>query len=367
MWPDGQVIGEALRQLSILLAEDFQVEVVGQSRSKGKASADGASSLSAKIARSWASSSSSISVRIFDAIFFGFWVVFRLLLFRPRRVYVATDPPVIIPFIAACYCRLTGAKLLYHVQDIHPEIANTLLEMNPIVYKALASLDCFALRSSAAIVTLSDDMRKTLIGREAGVPSVEILPNPAIFFQSTCDNKDLDFVFCGNAGRLQLIPDLVAGIELYLSLGGGMRFDFAGGGANVEMIIELASKFDSVTYHGLLDAESAMVLMQRGRWGLMPISTSIACLAFPSKSSSYLMAGCSIVCISEQETSIASWVESNDFGIAVSSSPIHLAELFRRVEFSPQSYIAGYSRKELADVFSVSSFASRLAQKIAKM
>jgi len=80
-------------------------------------------------------------------------------------VYVASDPPVLVPFVVAIYCRLFDAQYVYHLQDIHPEAANIVVPLNGLVMKLLLAIDNYILRHAKALVTLSEDMKSHLLVR----------------------------------------------------------------------------------------------------------------------------------------------------------------------------------------------------------
>jgi hypothetical protein len=365
-WPEGQVIGEALRSLAVGLSENYDVEIVGQSTNSELKKWGVNSNVRVKACGARAKSSSGLFARIIDALIFGAWVFARLACFRPKLIYVATDPPVIVPFLVAVYCRVVRAKFIYHVQDIHPEIANGLVKIHPVIFKGLRGIDCFSLRSASLVVTLSLDMEEVLRLREPRLGKTTLVQNPALPPLSKPSEKSNSFVFCGNAGRVQLIPELLAGIELYLKQGGALDFSFAGGGVYSGAIQSLADKYVSVIYHGVIPSEDAMVLLQKNKWALIPISAAVSGLAFPSKTSSCLMAGCKLIVISERQSSVGKWAESQRYGVSVGVEPAELAKLFHDLECKPNG-LSGVDMKKIASTYSIENFVKNISNQFQQL
>ena len=318
-WPQSQVIGESLLQFAEQAAKKHSVCVITQ--------ADG--DLSEKLARegrgkgvqvrackSYTTSASRLVKRMAEAIFFMLWTFISLVRANPANVYVSTNPPVVVPFIVALYCRLFNANYVYHLQDIHPEAANIVVPLNGVVFGLLKRIDNYTLRHAKAIITLSEEM-KAYTQRRSGTPSViYLLDNPSFEVVSApMEERARDVVFCGNAGRLQRIPLLITAIREYLHKGGKLRFTFAGGGLYAPDIKALAEEYVQVDYLGIVPATEAAELVNQHRWALLPIDDEVTKYAFPSKSSGYVLSGSGILAVCGAKTSVARWVEELNVGV----------------------------------------------------
>src|SRR5690606_11811474 len=123
-WPQSQVIGEGLLQFAEQAAQRQSVCVITQSdgnltelltrEGRGKG-------VEIRTCKAYTTSASGMIKRIAEALLFMFWTFLSLIRAKPATVYVSTNPPVVVPFIVAVYCRLFGARYVYHLQDIHPE------------------------------------------------------------------------------------------------------------------------------------------------------------------------------------------------------------------------------------------------------
>lgn len=336
-WPDGHVIGDALMQVAEQLATRGRTVLIGQSRHDvaARAQRDGrANGVTLAIARMRADSGASILLRIADALGFALWVFVALLRHRPRRVYVATDPPVVVPFVVWVYASLFRARYLYHLQDIHPEATALVAPVKPLLQSVLRGLDNRVVRSAARVVTISAQMAETVAQRSGRRDGVVLLDNPGVVTSDPVlpvTQRD-GLVFCGNAGRLQRIPLLLAAIERYLVAGGQLSFTFVGAGVYSDAVSALAQRQPRVRYTGPLPANEAAAEMGRHLWGLMPIDDQVTRYAFPSKSSSYVTVGCAVLAICSADNAVAQWVEAEQCGLVCEPDEAALVDCFQRIE-----------------------------------
>lgn len=335
-WPIYPVIGEALLQLAEKLARIRKVGVVMQDHVGITArliEEQRGQKVDFYPGKAWSSSSSGLVVRALDAIYFMCWVALTLLRNRPRTVYVSTDPPVLVPFVVMLYARLFRARYIYHLQDIHPEAANTIVRVNPLVYRLLFWMDSMTMRKADVLITITDEMAHEIKVRSKTSSPVHVISNPAVSFDEVVspDRKISGFSFCGNAGRLQRIPLLLAAIRKYLDEGGRLQFAFAGGGVFAQDIAEVASVFDQVEYLGQVSAGEAAQLNCSYEWALLPIEDEVTRYAFPSKTSSYVFSGAAIAAVCGSDTSVAEWVSEYHLGVVVPPGVDELVEFFWQV------------------------------------
>ena len=120
-WPEYGAIGEGL----LLLAESFASEgkkvivisATNDLKNKLKTASRG-KNIFFKPLKKIDSSNSNLLIRIFSSIIFASWCATILVIYRPKMVYVSTDPPIIVPLIVALFCKIFKAKYVYHYQDI---------------------------------------------------------------------------------------------------------------------------------------------------------------------------------------------------------------------------------------------------------
>jgi hypothetical protein len=346
-WPQGQVIGEGLLQFSETVAKKNSVCVITQEEGvlsellvregRGKG-------VTVRACKSYSSSGSGLFKRVAEACFFMFWAFVSLVRARPANVYVSTDPPVVVPFIVALYCRLFKANYIYHLQDIHPEAVNVIVPLNSVFFAILQKIDNYTIRHAKAIVTLSKDMKESILNRTDTSSPIYLLDNPSYDLPSVPQVKrSMDVVFCGNAGRLQRIPLLIESIRQYIQGGGKLHFTFAGAGVHAQDISSVADEYQQVSYLGVITASKAAELVSKHRWALLPIDDEVTKYAFPSKSSGYALSGTGVLAVCGIETSVSRWVYEHGIGITCEPELDALVKCFFALE-----------QKQLTDEFTIS-------------
>ena len=355
-------LGEGLLQLLELAASTGPGYLITQSKCnlKEQLAIEGRGKyINIRSCKAFTTPSSGLLKRIFEALFFSMWTFICLVLTRPTNVYVATDPPVVVPFIVAVYCRLFGASFVYHLQDIHPEAANIVVPVNKFLFSFLQAIDNFTIRNAKALITLSEDMMEYIRERSGASTRICIIDNPGFYVEPvSTDKRTGDIIFCGNAGRLQRIPLLIGVIDEYLLRGGVLNFTFAGGGCFAPEINLLAENFDQVTYLGVLPASQAAKLVNQHRWALLPIDDEVTKFAFPSKSSSYALSRTTIIAICGVDTSVSIWVNKNGLGIVCEPDHNTLVECLFDLE--KDSYKSIFLKEKMLKRLSISEYSKSL-------
>ena len=338
-WPKSPAIGEALLLLTESLCENGQAVVITQVAKdfpEKLQQAQRGQGVKFSTLPSLTNSSSHMLLRIVELLLFTVFVFCSLCWHRPDKVYVATNPPIFTPLAVRLYCGLFGKKFVYHLQDIHPEATQVVTGKTNWVERLLRKIDVKTTRKAASVITLTEQMESYITQRTGQKLPIVLLDNPSV--QGAAQETDVaveqkkGFVYCGNAGRLQRIPLLLAAIERYLNEGGQLPFVFAGGGVYRGAIEKLASQFEQVSYLGVLPGDQAAELLRKYSFGLMPIDDEVTNYAFPSKSSSYVFSGCQVVAICGADTSVAQWVHDNQLGFVAEPDVDVVVGLFHKLE-----------------------------------
>jgi len=362
-WPKSQVIGEGLLQFAELVAKQYSVCVITQEEGNLEALLAGKGrgrGVQVRACKAYTTSASGLIKRIAEAVFFMLWTFVSLVRAKPANVYVSTNPPVVVTFVVALYCRLFNANYVYHLQDIHPEAANIVVPLNGAVFRLLKRVDNYTLRHATAIITLSEDMKAYIQQRSGTHSPIYLLDNPS--FEVTplpVAQRTKDIVFCGNAGRLQRIPLLMTAIRDYIQKGGKMTFTFVGGGLYVPEIKTLSDTYEQVDYLGFIPATEAAEIVNQHRWALLPIDDEVTKYAFPSKSSGYALSGSGVLAVCGVHTSVARWVEHLKVGIVCEPDHDALVQCFFCLEKKNRNNLAIGGRVQ--ERLRISYFAERLS------
>lgn len=337
-WPENKTIGEGLLNVSENLANKKNNVLVICQSNKIKEHLDcenRGKNVTFKSFKDFNTRSSGIVIRSIEAFAFAIWVAMNLCTYRPKVIYIATDPPIIIPFIVVIISKVIRSKVIYHFQDIHPEIFASVKKIPIPLYNFLKFLDAYTQRQSTNLITINEQMKEYLVSRVKICPEIHLVSNPANMDFSKVNNqikKLRGFVYCGTIGRLQLIPILLKAIEKYLNEGGSMSFTFIGDGVNKNLVSDFANNNKNFDFLGQLSEEHANAEMCKYEWALLPIEAGVLDYAFPSKSSAYEVCDCKIFSISDANSSLAKWVTEKRLGINSEVEIKNIVEGFWMIE-----------------------------------
>ena len=367
-WPHSPIVGASILKLAEKMSMKSSVAVVAQvspdfknqleKHNRGK-------QVSFNCMKRATTSKSHMIWRVIESLVFMMFVFWKLLRLRPRLVYVGTDPPVVVPFMVSIYKYFLGGKIVYHVQDIHPEATSVIFKGNRLLYKLAKILDNFTLTSSDHIMTLSSSMATVLRERTNLTAPITVINNPGLQTEVVGQAQIDGFAFCGNAGRLQLIPLIVRAVDRYLSSGGTFKFTFAGSGIFIKSIQELSLKHpNKVTYLGVISGQSAAEVIDKHKWALLPINDEVTQFAFPSKASSYVHSRAKILAVCSADTAVAEWLSNNELGLSVSPKLDSIVDIFKEIEngYIPKFKSAGSARKRLQKELNFPYFIDQIHQ-----
>jgi colanic acid biosynthesis glycosyl transferase WcaI len=93
-------------------------------------------------------------------------------------IVLSPSPPLTIGIVAAALARLRGARFVYNVQEVYPDIAVSLgVLRNKFIIRMLELLERFIYRRADVVVVISERFRKRIL--EKGVPAakLQVIPN----------------------------------------------------------------------------------------------------------------------------------------------------------------------------------------------
>ena len=371
-WPTYPVLGDALLGLAERATDAYEVFVILQDRSNIKQKSKELSrghKVKFRPLFYLSSSKNGILWRGLDATIFMLWVMINLLIIRPNKIYVSTDPPILIPFIVMLYSRVFKANYIYHVQDIHPEATDLIKNLNKKLFRFLKWMDIQATKYAKEIITITPDMENVITRRLGKKREVYLVSNPSLNFNFTNLKKERKkgIVFCGNLGRFQLIPLVISAIEEYFKAGGKLDFKSAGDGFYAEEIKTFSTRHPKFDYLGFLDEQTAAQITSEYSWVLLPIDDRITEFAFPSKTSSYICSDTNILAICGEQTSVAKLITNKKLGVVVNPNIAAIVQVLFKIEnsdFAQNDFLN--LRKELKPKLAIESFVFKVFQIINK-
>jgi len=120
-----------------------------------------------------------VLLRFVNVLLYTVGLFVRVLVLKPDVVTASTYPPVMAASLASLAAKIVGARFIYHMQDIHPEVSELsggLMGKKPLA-NVFRWIDNQTLKRSAAIIVLSGDMAATLNSRELGSLPIHIINN----------------------------------------------------------------------------------------------------------------------------------------------------------------------------------------------
>jgi colanic acid biosynthesis glycosyl transferase WcaI len=245
-------------------------------------------------------------------------------------IIVNLHPPVLMGLAVRLIKRLRGIPYIYHCVDIHPESALCVGDVSSgFLYRMLRWIDTANCRNAALVVTLSVDMVGTLL--ERGIPrdkiviinnfitvqdDISLVQKPVL--PSTMNIQDGDFVivFGGNIGRFQGLDHIIYSARL-LSDRPDIKFLFMGEGTAKAGLVELAGDLrdKTVFFSPYMEMSVAKQVLVESDIALVPLGVGVYKVAYPSKTMNCLAAGCPILAIVEDGSSLARDVIDSGLGI----------------------------------------------------
>ncbi|MEM7179066.1 MAG: glycosyltransferase family 4 protein [Pseudomonadota bacterium] len=256
---------------------------------------------------------------------------FLAVLFGARRdlVWTGSQPPVVQAWALSRAARMRGAKVLYHMQDIHPEIANIENgEMRTgLAHRVLKWLDSGALGRTDEAVVISPDMADVLRERGARPGKIRMLRNFALGDEDAAtllaektlpaEGQPLTFVFAGNIGRFQNLEALVAAFGR-LDPAEAQLLMVGEGRAKAGLIRQVAEGgIHNVTFRDHMPEAEVFALLCQCHVGLVTLSPGLYRYAFPSKIWTYLAADLPMLVMAEEESNLTAFTRENGVGAAL--------------------------------------------------
>ncbi len=274
-------------------------------------------------------------VRLLDRLAFAPRVVFMGLRLRIRGVrydfvWAATTPPIVNGLAALAVSRLLGARLVYHVQDIIPELGvhSGHWKEGSSLYRLLFAMDNFTARHARVCIVLSEDMRTTLLIRGLPPEKIVTISNfmPGEFtsrdrrpIHNNLDKSSKIFrvIYAGKISRFQGLETMVHAARLLEREAPEVEFVVLGEGVALPNLKRLAAGLSNIRFVPYMAFEAASVLITTADLGLVSVRPGIYRAAYPSKTLTYLALGVPLLAVVDSENALARMVRRDEVGIVV--------------------------------------------------
>lgn len=280
-------------------------------------------------------------------------------------VWTATIPPVVQGWAGRTIARLFGAKLLYHCQDLYPELAGHMgiWRRGGLVYRIMARIEARTRKRADLLVTLSDDMAAT-VRALADPRKLAVINNfpledfsaaaspsaPLVDAQERGDGK-VQLIFAGNLGIFQGLEAVVEAMRLIEAECPELELVLMGEGKALPNLKKRAAGLSNIRFEPHRPFEEAQALIAAADIGLVSLEPEIYRYAFPSKTLTYLGLGLPIFAILEPESELAGMIEKHGLGwVAGTRTPETIAATLRTIAAGQRDIGAvGYRLRDYFD------------------
>ncbi len=284
----------------------------------------------------------------------------HLLTHRYDVVSVASFPPVLPATLVTLLSRVKGYRVIYHCQDLHPEVDVAIGGISGFTTRWMRWLDRWTTSRADVVITLSDDMRQTLADRGGGaririlnnfrprdfdasgerVPEpgrsqgaerapdallTTVLPRPAEGAASP-----LTLVYAGNLGRYQGVEQF---LERFLDRPElPVQLNIYGEGDRRRALEEMVARAGDarIAFHGQVPQSGIDRVLEESELGLVVVRPGVLRAAYPSKVLTYLAAGTGLLTVADRESELGRLIREE--GIGEIAGPDDLDRLFDYLE-----------------------------------
>jgi len=245
----------------------------------------------------------------------------------PPDVLMCFSNPPLVPLVARLLARRTGARMVYVIHDIHPDIllATDWMSLPWPVVRAWNLLNRIMLDAASAVVVLGEGMKQLLVA-EKGVASerVHVIPlwaepelRPADRDEELREELGVggDELLVLSTGNLGVMHSLEPVVEAARHLGDSpVRFVFVASGVRLDYWRSRFEGLVKVSFVPYRTGEPFSRLVAACDAGLVPLSPGMERFAVPSRAYTFLSAGRPLLTIMDPEADVARLVAEGDCG-----------------------------------------------------
>ena len=352
-WPDAAPYGLMLREIGEGLADEgHDVHIFASKPSYGNVKSKAAKREKLgrlDVRRCWVFQEKKRNpiLRFLNVFLYCLGLFVHVLRSRPDVVTASTFPPVIAALSASLAAQLVGARFIYHMQDIHPEVSEYSGGRLGRGWSArlLRWLDNQTLRKAQVIIVLSVDMEETLKRRALGPLPIRIVSNFSLDISREIGGppsnllKPTDvrrIIFAGNIGRFQNLIVLTEGIASRFEANPDLELLFLGEGSALQQLKLRWEGHPQVRFAPFLPYSQARDLIAKSDVGLVSLAPNLYRVAYPSKVQTYASLGLRILALVEPESNLARNLEEQKRGAVPScASPREIGNALEKVLAMP--------------------------------
>lgn len=272
------------------------------------------------------SKSESNIVRGVYILLFHFAFMVKALTLKKFHYILTPSPPISSGFLSAIVAKLRGAKAIYNVQEIYPDVIIKQGGItNPVLIKFLKSIEKYTYGLSERVVTIDELFSKNIQNR---LDKSKLLCIPNFIdtdlykpFEGEF-SKDLDFegkYIVGYAGNLGKVQDWEAILKVVDILKGEKEIHFLiiGGGSEFERLKSNERIFSNLSVWPYQEREKIPEINSRINLHMIAMTKASDYDGLPSKVFAILSSGRPILAATNEDSPLASILKKSGNGVIV--------------------------------------------------
>lgn len=291
--------------------------------------------------------------RFLNNIIFGITSFFKSLTVGKTDVVITTSPPPLISIFGYLIAKIKGAKLIYDVRDIWPDVAVEMESFSEksIYYRVFKNIANFMYRKSNVITTVTPGKVEKL-ARYTNENKVKYIPNGLDdnFIKFNINNELIEkynlknfftVVYIGNVGLAQNVEVLVD-LAIQYKENNNVQFLIFGEGASKDKINKKIQELNlkNIKVEGKIDYCNVYTILKYSKISFISLKNNKMTDSVPTKIYDALACGCPILLLAKgdsckilDEVGLGEHVESKE-------------ELKDKFEYMYKNYIKYENKKD---------------------
>ena len=201
--------------------------------------------------------------------------------------------------------------VVYNVQDIFPLNASLSgnLSKKSILYRILSSMQRYAYKKASHIITISEDMKETLVEEGVDKNKISVIYNWS-YQDKMYDIENIDFsnvsqifnkdkfnvVYAGNIGVMQNVEIIIKAADL-LKYEEKIHFHIIGDGVNKNKLYQMSKELmlNNISFWSMMGSEDAPSIYASADVNVIPLIKDVYKTALPSKTATCIACGKPII------------------------------------------------------------------------
>lgn len=251
----------------------------------------------------------------------------------PTDIYLVISTPPFLGYVAARLAK--NSKVIYKLQDIFPDSLMCIKNYSEkhLLVRIFRTLEKWVYRNVFLIVTMSEDMKKTVTKRGVSEDKVTIIrdwidedvcypvlrEDNILFNEFKLDKNKFYVCYAGNIGLLQNVLTMVHAAKIVEREYPDIQFVVIGNGA-CKAELERAIVTEGVNNFHVYPMQSEKILAHiysLGDVGIVTVKPDVTKIALPSKTWAVLSAGRPAICELDKTSELGTMVEKEQCGYAI--------------------------------------------------